>query len=72
MLAPGFELPLLNAADVLLPQQLAPAAPGRPMTLLRAFARLTPAQAHAALQPLSQQMLQNVPAAFRKEVTLRE
>src|SRR5262249_49242058 len=43
--------------------------------MLGAIARLkpgiTPKQAHAAIQPLFQEMLAHVPAAFRKEVTLR-
>jgi predicted permease len=72
-----FELPTLSAADVLLPQQLGPSLDGQPspMTVLRAFARLrsgvTTAQAHAGLQPIFAAMLENVPPAFRSEVTLR-
>jgi predicted permease len=70
-----FELPTLSAADVLLPQRLAPTQSGRPMAFLRAFARLKPsvsvAEAHAALQPIFKEMLKNVPPAFRSEVTLR-
>lgn len=77
VLPKGFELPLLNNPDVLLPQQLSPPDPARPgpTAFLRGFARLkagvTVEQAHVALQPLFEQMLKNVPAAFRKEVTLR-
>jgi predicted permease len=77
VLPAGFELPTLADADVLLPQQLAPHVPGRPgpTAFLRAFARLkpgvSPGEAQAGLQPLFIAMLENVPAAFRKEVTLR-
>lgn len=75
VLPPGFELPTLAAADVLRPQLLPP--PGAPvgMRFLRGFARLQPGVtvegARAALGPLFKAMLRNVPAAFRKEVTLR-
>ncbi len=77
VLPEGFELPTLAEADVVWPQQLPVLPLGRPgaMTFLRGFARLkegvTAAQASAALQPLFQEMLKNVPPSFRKEVTLR-
>jgi predicted permease len=72
-----FEMPRLQAADVLLPQALDVAAqrradPGRPMW---AFARLKPGvsieQARAELQPLFEYSLRLAPAPFRKEVHLQ-
>jgi predicted permease len=73
----SFEMPRLQAADVLLPQALDVAAqrradPGRP---LWAFGRLkpgvTPEQARAELEPLFQYSLRLAPAPFRKEVHLQ-
>lgn len=70
----GFEMPRLQAADVLQPEAMDVAAqrradPGRPMW---AFARLKPGigveQAKAQLQPLFQYSLRLAPAPFRKEV----
>ena len=72
-----FQLPSMAVADIVMPQQLSPVVPGRPVAIafLRGFARLkegvTPEQAHASLQPLFQEMLKTVPPGFRKEVTLR-
>ncbi len=74
VLPQDFEMPRLQAADVLLPESLDVAAerradPGRP---LWAFARLkagvTLAQATAALEPLFKYSLRLAPAPFRKEV----
>jgi putative ABC transport system permease protein len=72
-----FEMPALEAADVVLPQALDEAAerkadPGR---VMYAFARLKPGisveQAQAELDPLFEYSLKLVPPAFRKEVHLR-
>jgi len=76
VLPEDFEMPRLQAADVLLPQALDVAAqrhadPGHPMW---AFARLRPGmsieQARAELEPLFQYSLRLAPAPFRKEVHL--
>ncbi len=73
VLPASFELPTLTAADVLIPQALN----NNPnsMRFLRVFARLKPGvtiqQARAALQPIFDRALLTVPAAFRKEVSLR-
>ena len=72
-----FEMPALEAADIVVPQALDEAEqrkadPGR---VMYAFARLKPgsniAQASAQLDPLLQYSLRLVPPAFRKEVHLR-
>jgi putative ABC transport system permease protein len=72
-----FEMPTLEAADVLLPQALDEAAerkadPGR---VMYGFARLKPGvtalRAQAALDPLFQYSLKLVPPGFRNEVHLR-
>lgn len=77
VLPQDFEMPRLQAANILLPQALDVAAqrradPGRPMW---AFARLKPGvnigQAKAQLQPLFEYSLRLAPAAFRKEVHLQ-
>lgn len=77
VLPEDFEMPRLQAADVLLPEALDVAAqrradPGRPMW---AFARLRPGvsseQAKARLQPLFDYSLRLAPAPFRKEVHLQ-
>jgi predicted permease len=74
VLPQGFEMPRLQAADVLMPESLDVAAqrradPGRP---LWAFARLkpsvTPEQAKAQLEPLFEYSLRLAPPPFRKEV----
>lgn len=74
VLPEDFEMPRLQAADVLLPESLDVAAqrradPGRPMW---AFARLkagvTQEQAKAQLEPLFEYSLRLAPAPFRKEV----
>jgi predicted permease len=77
VLPKDFEMPTLEAADVLLPQALNEAAerkadPGR---VMYAFARLKPgetaAHAQAALEPLFQYSLSLAPPGFRSEVHLR-
>jgi len=77
VLPKDFEMPTLQAADVLVPQALDEAAqrkadPGR---VMYAFARLKPGvsieQAEAQLQPVFNYSLSLVPAQFRKEVHLR-
>jgi putative ABC transport system permease protein len=77
VLPKDFEMPRLQAADVLLPQALDVAAerhanPGHPMW---AFARLKPGvsieQAKAELGPLFEYSLRLAPAPFRKEVHLQ-
>jgi putative ABC transport system permease protein len=74
VLPQNFEMPRLQAADVLLPEALDVAAqrradPGRPMW---AFARLKTGinaqQAQAQLEPLFDYSLRLAPAPFRKEV----
>jgi len=77
VLPKDFEMPRLQATDVLLPQALDVAAerradPGHPMW---AFARLKPGvsveQAKAELDPLFEYSLRLAPAPFRKEVHLQ-
>jgi predicted permease len=77
VLPKDFEMPRLQAADVLLPQALDVAAerradPGHPMW---AFARLKPGvsteQAKTELGPLFEYSLRLAPAPFRKEVHLQ-
>lgn len=77
VLPKDFEMPRLQAADVLLPQSLDVAAerradPGHPMW---AFARLRPGvsveQAKTELGPLFEYSLRLAPAPFRKEVHLQ-
>ena len=77
VLPKDFEMPRLQAADLLLPQALDVAAqrradPGHPMW---AYARLKPGvsieMAKAELQPLFEYSLQLAPAPFRKEVHLQ-
>lgn len=76
VLPKDFEMPRLQAFDVMRPQALDEAAqrkadPGRPMW---AFARLKPGasidQAKAELQPVFEYSLRLAPAQFRKEVHL--
>lgn len=74
----AFELPTLGHADMLVPEAVPPdtftRSNNRPMSILRAFARLRPgvtiAQAKAALQPSFQASLKWVPPGFRNEVSL--
>ena len=77
ILPKDFEMPRLQAAEILLPQALDVAAerradPGHPMW---AFARLKPGvsieQAKAELRPLFEYSLRLAPAPFRKEVHLQ-
>jgi predicted permease len=69
-------MPTLGKADMLVPQALDEVAlqGNGPEPVLRAFARLKPSvtipQSLAALQPLYEKSLQNVPPQFRKEVRL--
>jgi len=76
VLPKDFEMPTLQAADVLVPEALDEAAqrkadPGR---VMYAFARLKPGvsieQAEAQLQPVFNYSLNLAPAQFRKEVHL--
>jgi len=77
VLPKDFEMPALEAADIVLPQALDEAAQRRadPGRVMYAFARLKPgltiAQAEAALQPVFNYSLNLAPAPFRKEVHLR-
>ncbi|WP_058187530.1 ABC transporter permease [Terracidiphilus gabretensis] len=77
VLPKDFEMPRLQAADILLPQALDVAAERRqsPEHVMWAFARLKPGvsieQATAELQPLFEYSLRLAPAPFRKEVHLR-
>jgi putative ABC transport system permease protein len=77
VLPKDFEMPRLQAADILLPQALDVAAERRqsPEHVMWAFARLKPGvsieQATAELQPLFEYSLRLAPAAFRKEVHLK-
>ena len=74
VLPPGFELPTLASADILMPEGLDLSNP-RSERFLRVFGKLKPEvtimQAHAALQPLYDRALMSVPLAFRKEVSFR-
>jgi putative ABC transport system permease protein len=71
-----FEMPTLNAADILLPQALDEEQQRRakPGAVLRTFARLNPGvdvpKAIAALQPWFEKVLAGAPPAFRKEIRL--
>jgi putative ABC transport system permease protein len=77
VLPQDFEMPNLEAVDLLLPQVLDEAALDRnhPRVILRAFGRLRPSvtieQAIAGLQPWFQDSLRFVPPQFRSEVSLR-
>ena len=72
-----FEMPALEAADIVLPEALDEAAERReaPDTVMYGFARLKPGvsleQARAALDPVFQYSLSLAPPQFRKEVHLR-
>jgi putative ABC transport system permease protein len=71
-----FEMPTLNAVDILLPQALDETQQRRanPGAVLRAFGRLKPGvgvpQAIAALQPWLDKALAGAPPQFRKEIHL--
>jgi len=77
VLPKSFEMPALEAADIVVPQALDEPAERKesPDSVMYSFARLKPgisaAQASAALDPLFQYSLKLVPPAFRKEVHLR-
>src|SRR5258708_33815611 len=77
VLPSSFELPTLEAVQILVPQMLDPANQRRPNVgrVLTTFARLKPgvtiAQSEAALQPLFNESFNFVPPRFRKEVKLR-
>jgi len=77
VLPKDFEMPTLEAADVVLPQALDEAAERKsaPEHVMYAFARLKPGEtashAEAALEPLFQYSLSLAPAGFRSEVHLR-
>jgi predicted permease len=75
VLPPGFEMPTLEAADVILPQALDETSERTGSgSVLFAFARLKPEisieQARAALEPVFSSSLRLAPAQFRKEVHL--
>ncbi|MGH9734816.1 MAG: ADOP family duplicated permease [Candidatus Acidiferrales bacterium] len=76
VLPADFEMPTLTRVDLLIPEVLDEAGMrrGEPQLVLRAFAVLKPgvtiAQSRAALQPLFEQDLKFVPAAFRNEIHL--
>jgi putative ABC transport system permease protein len=77
VLPKDFEMPTLEAADIVQPQALDEAAQRRadPGRVMYAFARLKPGitaqQAQAMLDPVFQYSLSLAPAPFRKEVHLR-
>jgi putative ABC transport system permease protein len=77
VLPKDFEMPTLQAADVLVPQALNEAEQRRadPGRVMYGFARLKPGitipQAQAMLEPLFQYSLSLAPAQFRKELHLR-
>ena len=77
VLPPQFELPTLDAADIVVPQMLdEPEQRSRRLAIvLFCVGRLKPgigsAQAAAALHPLFDKSLEAVPASFRKDVKLR-
>ncbi len=77
VLPKNFEMPLLEPANIVLPEALDEAGERResPDTVMYAFARLKPGiivkQARAQLQPFFQYSLNQAPPQFRKEVHLR-
>src|SRR5262249_44162920 len=77
VLPQDFELPTLARVDLLVPLRIDEAAMRRRagVSVVRAFGRLkagvTIPQAYAALQPVFQDSLAQVPAQFRKDVVLR-
>lgn len=77
VLPPSFEMPTLEAADVLVPEALDEAAERKeaPDTVMYAFARLKPevsiSQAKSLLRPVFDYSLRLAPAQFRSEVHLQ-
>lgn len=77
VLPPSFEMPTLEAADVLVPEALDEAAERKeaPDTVMYAFARLKPGigipQAKDLLRPVFDYSLRLAPAQFRSEVHLQ-
>ena len=79
VLPKDFEMPMLEAADVVMPQALDQAkvsvAGSSSVTMLYVFARLKPGvsveQATAALKPMFDDSLSKAPPRFRSEVHLR-
>ena len=77
VLPKDFEMPTLEAADVVVPEALDEAAERKssPEHVMYAFARLKPGEtlshAQAALEPLFQYSLSLAPPGFRSEVHLR-
>ena len=77
VLPKDFEMPALEAADLVMPEALDEAAERKesPDTVMYAFARLKPGttiqQAQDQLQPVFNYSLSLAPAQFRKEVHLR-
>jgi len=77
VLPEDFEMPTLQAADVVVPQALDEGAQRKAMpgAVMYAFARLKPgvtmAQAEAALEPVFNYSLSLAPPGFRKDVHLR-
>jgi predicted permease len=77
VLPKDFEMPTLEPADIVIPQALDEAAQRKadPGAVMAVFARLKPGvtieEAQAALQPLFNYSLTQVPSQFRKEVHLR-
>jgi putative ABC transport system permease protein len=77
VLPPDFEMPTLEAADVVIPQALDESQQRKadPGSVLYAFARLKPGMntegAKSALQPLFNYSLSSAPPAFRNEVHLQ-
>lgn len=77
VLPKNFEMPLLEKADILMPEGLggAPDKPGQPSHVLYAFARLKPGEtiprAVEQLKPVFDYSLSLAPARFRSEVHLR-
>jgi predicted permease len=77
VLPPQFEIPSVEPVDVLVPQalDLAETVSRRNATILRVVGRLKPGasmeQGRAALAPLFQASMKDVPPNFRKDVNLR-
>ncbi len=79
VLPKDFEMPMLEASDILMPQAIDQAAVSIPdsnaVTMLYVFARLKPGvsieQAEAALKPMFDYSLSKAPPRFRNEVHLK-